>query len=172
MNKLIITPKTKIHDLLEVYPQLEDVLIETAPQFKKLKNPRLRKTIARVTTLRQASLIAGLNAEDVVNTLRKEVGQDNLSGLTGETEKYNTARPDWYDENAVVNTINAGEMLNNGEQPVHEVLAQVKKLGDDEILEVIAPFVPAPLLDKTISMSYKHWVHQEKANEVYIYLKR
>ena len=27
MDKLIITPKTKIYDLLEAYPQLEDILI-------------------------------------------------------------------------------------------------------------------------------------------------
>lgn len=43
MEKLIITPKTKIYDLLESYPHLEAVLIATAPQFKKLKNPVLRK---------------------------------------------------------------------------------------------------------------------------------
>jgi len=33
MDKLIITPKTKIFDLLEAYPQIEDVLISVAPPF-------------------------------------------------------------------------------------------------------------------------------------------
>ena len=34
MNKLLITPKTKIHDLLETYPRLEDELIAAAPPFR------------------------------------------------------------------------------------------------------------------------------------------
>ena len=50
-EKLIITPKTKVAELLDAYPQLEDILIEIAPQFKKLQNPVLQKTIARVTSL-------------------------------------------------------------------------------------------------------------------------
>jgi hypothetical protein len=172
MSDLIITPKTKIYDLLEAYPQLEDKLIEAAPQFKKLKNPRLRKTIARVTTLRQASLIAGLNAEDLVKTLRKEVGQDTLAGFEGEEGGYNKEKPQWHDEKAIARTVDAGEMLNAGEQPVHEVLSEVKKLKKDEILQVDAPFVPVPLLDKATSLGYKHWVDESNENRVFVYFTR
>ena len=46
IEKLIVTPKTKIFDLLEAYPELEDLLISMAPEFVKLKNPLLRKTFA------------------------------------------------------------------------------------------------------------------------------
>ncbi len=53
MEKLIITPKTKIYDLLEAYPELEDLLISMAPEFVKLKNPLLRKTIAKVANISQ-----------------------------------------------------------------------------------------------------------------------
>ena len=38
-DKLLITPKTKVLQLIESYPELEDILIEYAPAFKKLKNP-------------------------------------------------------------------------------------------------------------------------------------
>ena len=48
MAGLIISPKTKVLQLIETYPQLEDVLIEYAPAFKKLKNPVLRKTVAKI----------------------------------------------------------------------------------------------------------------------------
>ena len=59
MEKLIITPKTKIYDLFEGYPQLEDILIGSAPEFKKLKNPVLRKTITSITNIGQAAIIGG-----------------------------------------------------------------------------------------------------------------
>lgn len=41
-NELIITPKTKVLQLIEAYPQLEAVLIGYVPAFKKLQNPVLR----------------------------------------------------------------------------------------------------------------------------------
>ncbi len=166
---LIITPKTKIFDLLEAYPQLEDVLIDVAPQFKKLKNPVLRKTITRITTLNQASVIAGLGVEELVNRLRNEVGQSFLESSGEEEHHYVTEKPDWYNSQSVMNTIDIREMLHAGEQPVHEVLSALKKLQSGEILEVIAPFIPAPLLDKAQSLGYSHWVDSTNGEEYRVY---
>jgi hypothetical protein len=171
MEHLVITPKTKIYDLLEAYPQLEDLLIEAAPQFKKLRNPVLRKTIARITTIAQAATIANLNVEVLVNRLRDAVGQ-NQELFEEEKMKYNTQQPAWFASGLVVHTIDAREMLNAGEHPVHEVLGAIRKLNDGEILKVEFPFVPAPLIDKTIGLEYKHWMIQEKDDEVVIYFSK
>ena len=43
-NKLIITPKTKVLQLIEAYPELEEVLISKVPAFEKLRNPLLKNT--------------------------------------------------------------------------------------------------------------------------------
>ena len=40
---LIISPQTKVGELLDAYPELEKVLFELSPAFSKLKNPILRK---------------------------------------------------------------------------------------------------------------------------------
>lgn len=158
MEKLIITPKTKIYDLLEAYPQLEDVLIDIAPEFKKLKNPILRKTIARVTNISQAAVVGNVAVDKVVSRLRKEVGQDGVAVSDEETTKYLIVEPEWFHLRHVVGFINIGEILNRGEQPVHEVLGLLKKLGEEEILEVAAPFVPAPLIDKALGLGYLHYL--------------
>ena len=55
--KLIISPKTKVLQLLEAYPALEDLLIDYVPAFRKLKNPVLRNTVAKIATLQQAAAI-------------------------------------------------------------------------------------------------------------------
>lgn len=172
MEKLIITPKTKIYDLLEAYPQLEQTLISSAPEFKKLQNPVLRKTITRITNLSQAATIGGLNVEELVNKLREQIGQNNIEQLEETGIKYTTERPDWFNENNVVNSIDIREMLNRGEQPVHEVLSAIKKLSDGEILEIIAPFIPAPLIDKTLSLNYKHWLDNKTPGEFKIYFTK
>ncbi len=143
MDKLIITPKTKIYDLLEAYPGLEEVLIAAAPEFKKLKNPVLRKTIARITNISQAAMVGGLNVEELVNRLRHEAGQDEINQIADEGSKYNTEKPDWFSSDEVVDSLDIRVTLNRGEQPVHEVLTALKKLNHYEILEVVAPFVPA-----------------------------
>lgn len=169
MEKLIITPKTKIYDLLEAFPELEEILISSAPEFKKLKNPILRKTIARITNISQAATIGGLNVEELVNRLREKAGQGNIEQLDDTGMKYLTICPDWFEKEAVVTTIDIREMLNRDEQPVHEVLAAIKRLNENEILEIIAPFIPAPLIDKTLSLDYKHWLNKKAEGDFRVY---
>ena len=162
---LIITPKTKVLELIENYPQLEDVLIEIAPAFKKLKNPVLRRTVAKIATLQQAASIGGVKTEELINRLRKEVGQDLISGEVG--SQYNYQKPDWFSEEKIANRFNAAEILAAGEHPVNQVIADLKKLGKNEIYELTAPFLPAPLIDKATSLGAKHWI-DKKSEETFI----
>lgn len=171
MDKLIITPKTKIFDLLEAYPQLEDVLIAVAPPFKKLKNPVLRKTITKITTLSQASVIGGIKVEELINKLRAEVGQTATDSIETEDRNYTTEKPDWFYVSNISESIDIREMLNAGEQPVHEVLALLKKLDSGKILKVIAPFIPAPLIDKSLSLNYEHWLDKKGDEEFFVYFR-
>jgi hypothetical protein len=69
-----ITPATKVADLLESWPDLEDVLIAQAPAFRRLKNPVLRRTVARVATLEQAAGVGGVPVRELVATLRRRRG--------------------------------------------------------------------------------------------------
>jgi len=172
MNKLLITPKTKIFDLLEAYPQLEKILIETAPQFEKLKNPLLRRTITKITSLGQAAIIGGIRVEELVNKLRAEVMQTSLEAGEADQITYNYTRPAWINEAAIANTIDIRDMLHAGEQPVHEVLSAIRKLGSDEILKVITPFIPAPLLDKSLGLNYQHWIDKQDEEEFLVYFKK
>ncbi len=172
MEKLFITPKTRIYELLQAYPELEDLLISLAPEFRKLKNPVIRNTVAKVANIGQAAAIGGLNVEEMVNRLRERVGQGSLEHMEAAGTSYVTCCPDWFKKEAVVQSIDIRDMLNRGEQPVHEVLSAVKMLNELEILEVIAPFLPAPLLDKAISLGYRHWVDNKDRSEFRVYISK
>lgn len=172
MEKLLITPKTKIFDLLEAYPQLEDTLIAIAPPFKKLKNPVLRNTITKVATLTQAAMIGGLKVEELIIKLRTEVGQSTSDNLMAENNNYIIQKPAWFDEDAIAETIDIRTILNTGEQPAYEVISEIRQLGDDQTLKVVAPFIPAPLIDKTVSMNIQHWIMQKSAEEYWIFFKK
>ena len=45
---MLVNPETKIGPLLDEHPELEAVLVGLSPEFKRLQNPILRKTVARV----------------------------------------------------------------------------------------------------------------------------
>jgi len=167
MTELIITPKTKVLQLLEAYPLLEDVLIEYAPAFKKLKNPVLRKTVAKVATLQQAAAIGNVKVEDLINRLRSEVGQDLFQDSS--STAYNTTKPDWFDAELVDMEFNAAELLEAGEHPVNHVMADLKQLSTGKIYKLKAPFLPAPLIDKASSMNMQHWIDKVSDEEFLIY---
>ena len=83
---LLITPKTKVGELLDAYPELEPVLMNLAPAFKKLKNPVLRKTVGKVATLQQAASLGGIQVTEIINTLRAEVGQESFDKIAVDEE--------------------------------------------------------------------------------------
>jgi hypothetical protein len=157
-NKLIITPKTKVLQLIEAYPQLEEVLIGYVPAFEKLKNPVLRKTVARVATLQQAAAIGNVKVEELINVLRKAVGQDLLEGA--DEMEFTTQKPHWFDSKKVASEIDVRVMLQAGEQPVNQIMADLTDLSSDKIYKVVAPFITAPLIDKASSLGIKHWVEK------------
>ena len=167
MHELIITPKTKVLQLIEAYPQLEEVLVQYAPAFKKLKNPALRKTVAKIATLQQAAAIGNVKVEDLINHLRREVGQDLFTGNS--SKAYTTQKPNWFSEKLIETEIDATEMLAAGEQPVNQVIADLNNMSNGKIYKLIAPFLPAPLIDKASSLKLKHWIEKLDDQTFHIY---
>ena len=169
MSKLI-TPKTRLMEILDNFPGLEERLIEIVPTFTKLKNPVLRRTVAKIATVQQAASIAGIPVDELVNILRKEADQE-LEGLDHNPENYDLQyeTPEWYDSSKVTQSLDLGPFLDAGEHPVHQVIADLKKLNEGEIYEVIAPFLPAPLIDKGISLGFNHFVKKLDGGAVIVY---
>lgn len=173
-QKLVITPKTKILDLITDYPDLEEILFDISPAFKQLKNPLLRRTVARVTTIQQAALVGGIKVEDLVNRLRKATGtQEPVEISTDSAGKTAGSRvPEWFSADKVTAHLDAREMLNRGEHPVAQVLTDLHSMPDQEIYELIAPFYPAPLIDKATGIGFQNYVVEVNPEEFRVYFRR
>jgi hypothetical protein len=146
-HKIIISPKTKIGELLDNFPDLESVLMEMSPAFEKLKNPILRKTVARVATLQQVAVVGGLKVDDIVNRLRKEVGQVAGEEDSAETGYISDITPEWFDTKKITCTLDATPIINSGGSPMNEILRQTNLLKPGEIFEIRTPFIPSPIID-------------------------
>jgi uncharacterized protein (DUF2249 family) len=168
-SKIIITPKTKVLELIESYPDLEDKLISYVPAFEKLKNPLLRRTIAKVATLQQAALIGNVNISDLINELRVAAGMEYLDTNDMESSSYITNKPEWFIPEKVTVQFDVREMLERGEHPVNQVLADLKSLPEGEIYCMTASFLPAPLIDKASGLGFKHWVDKQSETVFLIY---
>jgi len=159
-NSIDINPKVTVHNLLVAYPQLEEVLIRIAPPFKKLKNPILRKTIAKVATLKHISSVGGIPLDELISRLRKEVGQPDIA-ISYEDEVYFGEQPDWYSFDKVVSSINEGKLKDKDKMALSIILKEAKKIKKGEIIELVTSFLPAPGIDILKSKGYSVWSKKE-----------
>jgi len=60
-------------------------------------------------------------------------------------------------------------MLAAGEHPVNQVVADLKYLEAGKIYKLVAPFLPAPLIDKASSLNFEHWVSKSNDDVYTIY---
>ncbi len=166
---MIISPKTKVGELLDTYPQLESVLMEMSPSFEKLKNPILRKTVARVATLQQIAVVGGLTVDTIVNRLRNEIGQETMEAENETSVYLSEIPPEWFDEKRIVKKYDATLLINSGGSPMNEILHQTSGLSRNEIFELTTPFIPAPILDMLISKNFRVWCKQnDKSVNCYV----
>jgi len=163
-----ITPKTKVSELLQSYPDLEETLIGLSPAFEKLRNPILRKTIARVATLQQVAVVGNIPLDHLIRTLRKSAGLENYSENM-ETTQENIEKPAWLKSGSITETIDAREMLERGEHPLGLILGKTQAMTKGEILDLVTPFIPQPLIDKVKAQGLECFTLRVSDHEFHTY---
>ena len=77
-EKVEITGDTIVGDLLDRYPFLEETMISLSPLFKNLQNPVLRKTAAKVATLKHGSGVSGVPLDKMIEALRQALEEHGV----------------------------------------------------------------------------------------------
>lgn len=166
-----IVPSMKVGAFLEAYPQLEGALIEQSPQFKKLKNPVLRKTVARIVTLQQAAATGGIPVDQLVNVLRTAAGLPALD-LQDVSNGYGGEQPAWLADQMTVQTLNVTETINQGGVPLPTVMEAVRQLAPGTTLELVTPIMPVPIIDKLRIRGCATWTRKsDDTFHTYIFKK-
>jgi hypothetical protein len=159
-NSIEITPSVTVHKLLEAYPELEEVLIGIAPPFKKLKNPFLRKTVAKVATIKHISSVGGVPLGELIAKLRDAVGQSPCKE-TYDDEEYFSEKPAWFAPDKVTLSVHEDKLENKDEMTLVAILRESKDVKAGEIIELVTTFLPAPGIDVLRSKGYSAWVRKE-----------
>ncbi len=71
-----LKPTTQLGPLLEQFPFLIDFLAGYAPKFKVIRNPIMRKTVARAATLEQAAKLGGVELKGLLRALAEAISDE------------------------------------------------------------------------------------------------
>jgi uncharacterized protein (DUF2249 family) len=129
---------------LDEYPFLEEELIKLNPKFKKLKNPVLRRTVARIASVKQAAKVGGMDPGELLNFLRQKVGQ---APVDVEVQEERAVAPEWITAEPKI-IIDGNKLLDEGKNPLAELSKAIKDLHKGDVVLLLTDFRPEPLIEE------------------------
>ncbi len=125
---LTLTPKTTIHTLLKQYPFLLDFLAEYHPEFKKLTNPVLRRTVGRMATLdavaEQGNVPLNRLIDDIAGEIEKQTGVRPPVADVADARTIDPARLEALHQ--IVMDLHAGKTVDEVKPAFEELIADVE----------------------------------------------
>lgn len=125
---LTLTPKTTVHTLLKEYPFLLDFLAEYHPEFKKLTNPVLRRTVGRMATLdtvaEQGNVPLNVLTEDIAAEVGRQTGVRPPIADVADAQTIDPARLEAL--HGIVKDLHAGKTVEEVKPAFEELIADVE----------------------------------------------
>ncbi len=125
---LTITPKTTVHTLLKEYPFLLEFLAGYHPEFKKLTNPVLRRTVGRMATLdtvaEQGNVPLNQLTDDIAAEIERQTGTRPPVADVADAETMDPAR--LAELHAIVKDLHAGKTVEEVKPRFEELIADVE----------------------------------------------
>jgi len=157
-----IIGKTRLFELLDTFPELEETVIQAAPAFKNLNNPVLRRTVGKLATIEKVVKIGGLDTFTFVNLLRRKVGQPEVVGRDEEPQPEVPVLlsnvPEWIKGKPQF-VVDGTKMLAIGEVPLNKINELYGQLESDGYILLTTNFEPVPMIDAAKKQN-RRWYHQ------------
>jgi TusA-related sulfurtransferase len=176
---MVIQPTDRVSDVLARNEALVEVFAAAAAPFERLRNPALRKVMARLVTVEQAARVAGIDPEQLLRTLNEAAGSDPgpaapesavapaadaappaSSGLPVLPGSSPAAEPPAallaVSPQAIID-LDVREDLRNGNEPFSRIMAARRELAPDGALRLRAIFEPVPLYSVLGKQGLSHW---------------
>ncbi len=164
--------QTTIADLLNNYEGMKDTLISINPKFKKLNNPVLRRTLAKVATVKQAAIVGGMEPLELLNRLRESVGEAPINSdgsiLVQDSLK---EEPSWIKKEPKI-TLDANTLLDENKNPLAEANRALKGLKEDESIVINSDFRPEPLIEALEKTRYSIYCKEIGDSQFLTYIKK
>lgn len=160
-----IGPSDRVSDVLGRDERLVEVFVRHAPHFEKLRNPAMRRVMARLVTVEQAARMAGVALDVLLRDLNvallgTQVGRD-ASAPSRPVETSTLPRAANRPATLQVVELDVRDDMRLGREPFSRILAAVSALEGDEGLWLRTIFEPVPLFAVLAKRGFLHESRQD-----------
>jgi len=169
---MLINAKTKISQLLKHNPDALEAIITISPDFKKLRNPLIRKLMAARTTISMASKVGGCKPEDFFKVLAPLGFEADTNAVTNDDETTTEAvMPEYLQKlpSDKIVVFDVREMIQSGADPLRPIQEKVKQLEDGQALNIVNSFEPVPLIKVLEKQGFKSYVKTVAPDQIDTY---
>ncbi len=168
---MVINSQTKIADIIKANPNAIDTIAEINKHFRKLKNPILRRTLARRVTIQDAARIGGVAVDVFFEKLKKigfEIGVENSDYSTKQEQK----QMNILTGSEEIVELDVRDNIASGNDPFQIIMAAIKQLPANGVLKIINTFEPIPLIGVLSKKGYESMVERPEEGVVITYFKK
>ncbi len=167
----------KIANIIKEYPHLVDVLINYNPHFKLLKNPILRRTVAKLATVERAAQVAGVSLRGLLKVLNEAVGYEMTLEELMAVPEFRRGPEEMPEEIKSVRQedivkLDVRDMLKNGEEPFGRIMDVVKGLRENQVFLLEVLFEPGPLYDVMEKRGFASYTEKVSDDHYRVYFYR
>ncbi|HEX5436137.1 MAG TPA: DUF2249 domain-containing protein [Gemmatimonadaceae bacterium] len=163
----------RVSDVLARDERLVEVFARQSPHFARLRNPGMRRVMARLVSVEQAARICGAEPSALVRELNRALGVDDALPHTaddaaGSMRDHQHALP----PGLRPVELDVREDLRQGREPFSRIMAAVGALRADEALCLRATFEPVPLFAVMQKRGFQHLSEQVDADDWRVWFYR
>ena len=154
----------RISTVLGRDPRMLDVLLACSPAFGHLRNPLLRKTMARLATVEHAARVAQIDPHVLLTRLNaalagEEVPDAPIRRIDAPAEP---TRPEAIARLSTDHIVECDvrEDLRAGREPLNRIMAAARSVGDGQALRLRAIFEPVPLYPVLARKGFAHFTER------------
>ena len=183
-----ITRDSKIKDVLALNEEkMITALMWLAPEFERLRYPKLRRAMAGRVSVSQAARIASIPLAEILYVLNLALGEneaelaEELSLFRGNDLQYEDTNPpvkpaqiaETKDDDQNVIFVDLMRQADEKRDPMPAIAKGLVSLKrQSEILLLRHPFDPIPLRDMFARRGFASWAEERKLGEWFIYFYR
>lgn len=150
----------RVSDVLARDEHLVEIFVRHAAHFAKLRNPTMRRVMARLVTVDQAARIAGVPVHALLRDLNDALHLTPESGdLAGADRDPRVGVDDEHDlrpDALAVIELDLREDMRAGREPFSRIMSAVAALGEAEALVLRTIFEPVPLFALLAKRGFAH----------------
>ncbi len=167
---MLVTKDTKISKILKEKPEAIDVIAAIHPNFKKLQNPILRRSLATRVSVKDAARIGKVPVNDFLKALQQagfevELVPDDFQN----TPDLEIMPPDFSGKEII--ELDVRPIIHQGKDPFGYINKTARKIKPGQVLLIINDFEPIPLVDYLIGKNFVHWMTQDADGNYLTYFK-